>query len=124
MCWFTSSLFVDSVLGTTILMPSSSGDQSMMEMVEIRLGLMFMWRTEFEDGIVVTPLLLISVLVIVSTEFDCVFVAAIPVSEWLLRDLRPYASLNCSSEEYANLKVSFILTKPAVYLIYQMSMVP
>lgn len=83
MCWFTSSLFVDSVPGTAILMPSSSGDQLMMEMVEISVGLLFVCPFNVED-VGVRPLLLSSVLVIVSTkfEFDCVVVvAAIPVSE-------------------------------------------
>lgn len=95
MCWFTSSLFVDSVPGTTIFMPSSSGDQSlipssssgdqsMIEMVEIRVGLVFVCRFNDEDVGVRPSLLLSSVLVIVSTkfEFDCVVVVAdIPDSE-------------------------------------------
>lgn len=42
-----------SVLGTVILMPSSSGDQSTMEMVEMGVGLVFMCRIEVKDVVVV-----------------------------------------------------------------------
>lgn len=74
----------------------------MLEIVEMGVGLMFMWRIEVEDD-VVRPSLLVSseVLLIVSIKFDCFVVAAIPVSEWLLRNP------NCSNEEYASLKVFY-----------------
>lgn len=62
-------------------MPSSSGDQSTMEMVEIRDGLVFMCRID----IVLPPsLLLTSLLLIVSITYECDVVTA---NAWLSQNL-------------------------------------